>query len=98
VDSSICTVERRVTTEMNDQLLAAFTIDEIYRALNQMSPLKAPRPNGFSASFYQQNWVVIHPEVCQAILHFLNSGVMDSSINITHIALIPKVDSPVSVT
>jgi len=92
VDSSICTVERRVTTEMNDQLLAAFTIDEIYR------PLKAPRPNGFSASFYQQNWVVIHPEVCQAILHFLNSGVMDSSINITHIALIPKVDSPVSVT
>lgn len=40
----------------------------------------------------------MHVEVSQAILQFLNSGIMDPSINATHIALVPKLAAPVSVT
>jgi hypothetical protein len=34
---------------------------------------------------------LVGPEVCEDALHFLNSGHMDSAINATNIALIPKV-------
>jgi hypothetical protein len=98
VEACVEVLERKVTAAINQKLLAEFTIEEITTALNQMSPLKAPEPNGFPACFYQHNWTIMHPEVCFAILHFLNSGCMDPSINITHIALIPKVASPGSVT
>jgi len=64
----------------------------------KMPPLKSPGPDGFPACFYQHNWGTVHHEVCAAILHFLNSGSMDARINTTHIALIPKVASPSSVT
>jgi hypothetical protein len=36
--------------------------------------------------------------VCAAALHFLNSGHMDSAINATNIALIPKIKNPSCVT
>jgi hypothetical protein len=88
----------KVTLEMNKQFLSEFTIEEISAALQQMSPLKIPRPDGYSACFYQHNWSTIHPEVCASILSFLNSGTMDQGINVTHIALIPKVDFPGCVT
>lgn len=45
-----------------------------------MSHLKAPGPDGFSVSFYQANWNIINEEVCEAVLHFLNSGELDSDI------------------
>jgi hypothetical protein len=63
-----------------------------------MSPLKAPGPEGFSASFYHSNWSTIRIEVCNAILHILNTGELDGNINSTFVALIPKVQRPVNVT
>jgi hypothetical protein len=97
VTASIDALDRKVTDAMNQKLLEPFTVEEISAALNQMPPLKAPGPDGFSACFYQTNWATIHPEVCDAILHFLNTGEMEDSINTTHIALIPKNLSPGSV-
>jgi hypothetical protein len=32
----------------------------------------------FSVSFYQANWNIINKEVCEDVLHFLNSGELDS--------------------
>jgi hypothetical protein len=87
-----------VTSEMNAQLTATFTSDEVHQALCQMAPLKAPGPDGFSASFFQQNWATVGPEVCSAVLQFLNCSKMDASINATHIALIPKKIAPSNVS
>jgi len=98
VEPSVEALECKVTPEMNQKLLAEFTVEEITKALNQMAPTKAPGPDGFSACFYQRNWSTIHGEVCKAILHFLNFGVLDEHINSTYIALVPKIGSPVSVT
>lgn len=60
-DPSEClqALEPNVTVEMNRKLLQVFTMEEVCDALNQMAPLKAPGPNGFSAFFYQKNWAAI---------------------------------------
>jgi hypothetical protein len=84
--------------EMNQKLLADFTQEEIVTTMQQMSLIKTLGPDGFSACFYQSNWPTIQSKVCTTIFHFLNKGEMDALINTTHIALIPKVQNPVSVT
>jgi len=71
---------------------------DICIALNQMAALKALGFDGFMAGFFQQNWATIHLEVCNDILHFFQTGVLDPKINATNITLIPKTDSPCSVT
>jgi hypothetical protein len=63
-----------------------------------MSPLKAPGPDGLSVCFYQATWNIINGEVCETVMHFLNTGEFDSDVDSTFIALIPKVQNPVNVT
>ena len=96
----ICTaaIDSKVTTLMNNNLLAEFTNEEVKNALDQMTPTKAPGPNGFNAGFYQQHWDIVGPEVCEAALYFFKNACMDGSINSTDIALIPKTKNSVSVT
>jgi hypothetical protein len=98
VEASTGAVQRRVTHAMNNRLLAEFAMEDISTALNQMAAFKASGPDGFTASFNQQNWATIHKEVCIAILSFFNTGVLDNRINMTNIALIPKLTSPSKVT
>jgi hypothetical protein len=97
MEASLDAVDTRITREMNQKLLVDFFEEEILAALNQMSPMKALGPDGFSACFYQANWATVKQEVCSAILHFLNTGDLDCQINTTFIALIPKVQCPESV-
>jgi hypothetical protein len=98
VETSTRAVQRRVTQAMNNKLLAEFSMEDISTALNQMAALKAPRPDSFIAGFNQQNWATIHKEICIAILSFFNTSVLDNRINMTNIALIPKLTSPSKVT
>lgn len=87
-------MECKVTADMNHCLMATFTVEEISRALSQMSSLKALGPDGFFVGFYQQKWVTVGPEVCNAALYFLNSYHLDKHINATNIALVPKIKNP----
>jgi hypothetical protein len=98
VEACISSLECRVTPDMNSRLLLPFTKEEIHTALSQMSPLNAPGPDGFSVSFYQANWNIINKEVCEAVLHLLNTGELDSYMNSTFIALISKVQDSINVT
>jgi hypothetical protein len=79
---------------MNEKLCADFTEKEIGDALFQISPLKAPGPDGFPARFFQRNWGVLKEEIISAVKEFFKSGVMPEGINETAIVLIPKVDEP----
>ena len=90
-------VERRVTHDMASKLLKTFTMEEVVAAVNQMAPLKAPGPDGYTAGFYQKHWATLGPEVCEVVLHFFNFSVMDPAFNMTHVALIPKNNNPLSV-
>ncbi|XP_059428496.1 uncharacterized protein LOC132162251 [Corylus avellana] len=90
--------QRRVTDDMNSSLLAEFTGEEVSRAVNLMAPLMALGLDGFTICFYQDNWTTVGVEVCNSVLPFLNSGIIDADLNYTYIALIPKTKNPTSVT
>lgn len=60
IDACTRALKKKVTWEMNTKLVAEFTVEEISTALNQMPPLKAPGPDGFSAFFYKHNWVTVN--------------------------------------
>jgi hypothetical protein len=83
---------------MNNELLREFSAEEVGAALAQMAPLKAPGPDGFNVCFYQKNWPTIGGEVSRAVLHILNNGFFNKEMNLTYIALIPKVKHPTCVT
>jgi hypothetical protein len=59
-----------------------------------MGPLKVLGSKGCTISFYQHNWPMVGPEICEATLYFLNSSHMDGLINVTNISLIPKGQNP----
>ena len=83
-------LEPKVTPEMNVALLSEFHPDEVKDALQQMHPLKSPRPDGMPPVFYQKFWNVVGSNVTECVLSTLNSGTMSSNINATHICLILK--------
>ena len=79
---------------MNKELLAEFKAAEVWKALKQMHPTKAPGPDGMSPLFFHQYWDVIGSDVISCVLKVLNSGVLPCELNETYICLIPKVASP----
>ena len=46
-------IQKVITKEMNSMLSSEFTLLEVKQAINQIAPLKAPRPNGMPPLFYQ---------------------------------------------
>jgi hypothetical protein len=67
-------------------------------ALFQLSPLKAPGPDGFSTGFYQENWGTVGDEVCTTIIDALNSSFLNSNMNFSYLALITKIPNPSKVS
>ena len=98
MDEVLATTSRVVNSEMNQYLLAEFTKSEVDIALKQMSPLKAPRPDGLPPIFFQHYWDKIGGDVVKAVLTWLNSSTICPSFNHTYITLIPKVKCPQKVT
>ena len=84
----------KVTTEMNQTLIAVPTDNEIKMAVFSISVDKAPGPDGFSAGFYQSFWDIIGPDVSDDIRSFFNSGELHRRQNETHVRLIPKIVGP----
>ena len=96
--TSLGAIDQRVTRDMNESLVAEFKAEEVWRALIQMHPTKAPGPDGMSPMFYQQYWEIVGPEVIKCVLDSLNTGVLPCGINDTYICLIPKMKSPQKIT
>jgi hypothetical protein len=70
----------------------------ISTALFQMALLKAPGPDGYNAGFFQKNWNIVGPKVYKVVLYSLNNAFIDSDLNSTLIALIPKNKNPTCFT
>lgn len=83
---------------MNTNLLAPVSEAEIYKALHQVGFLKAPGPNGIHALFYHTYWYALKSSITDLVLDFFNNHSPLHLINHTNIALIPKTESPESVS
>ncbi|KAA3485169.1 reverse transcriptase [Gossypium australe] len=89
-------IDASISTEMNDALLTPFSEDEVFKALKEMGPTKAPGPDGFLTIFFQKYWYIVGSEVLDFCLGVLNEGKAVDSANVTNIVLIPKVQNPTS--
>ena len=98
IQSALDGISPKVTTDMNHQLEEPFTEEEIVEALHQMSPTKAPGPDGLPAVFFQKHWQTVRSSVIETCMHILNEGGNLAALNHTFIALIPKTVKPRKVT
>ncbi|XP_019186483.1 PREDICTED: uncharacterized protein LOC109181186 [Ipomoea nil] len=74
-----------------------FSPEEIKQALFDMSPCKAPGPDGFSAGFYQQTWQIVGDLIVTFASKFFENGSLPEGSNDTIITLIPKTENPETV-
>jgi division protein CdvB (Snf7/Vps24/ESCRT-III family) len=87
-------IVEKVTPEMNDALLKAYTVEEVKHAVFMMGANKALGPDDLTAAFYQFHRETLGPGITAAVLEFLNGGALLETINSTTIVLIPKVKNP----
>jgi len=94
MEEVLATIPTRVTDDMNNMFLHPYSDTEIYEALQMMGPTKSPGPDGFNAFFFQQYRDIIGRDVMSQVKSILAGDSIPSTLNHTHVVLIPKVKKP----
>lgn len=83
-----------VSSYMNAQLTKPYTNAEIFEALTQMHPCKAPGLDGMHAIFFQKFWHIVGDDVAEFVINILHESKMPANVNKTNIVMFPKVRDP----
>ncbi|XP_019189720.1 PREDICTED: uncharacterized protein LOC109184127 [Ipomoea nil] len=73
------------------------TKEEFRKAVFDMSPWKAPGPDGLHAAFYQHAWDVVGDSKFELVRDAFTTGRIPEGVNDTLLVLIPKVTTPETV-
>ena len=87
-------VKCRVTTNMNQLLMAPFSREEVKKALFSIGDLKAPGSDGLHAIFFKRFWDMLGDDLTDEVLHAINNADIPEGWNDTTIVMIPKVENP----
>ncbi|KAJ9691733.1 hypothetical protein PVL29_013809 [Vitis rotundifolia] len=79
-----------ISRESASRLESPFTEEEIYKAIFQMDRDKAPGPDGFIITVFQDCWDVIKEDLVRVFDEFHRSGIINQSTNASFIVLLPK--------
>ncbi|XP_062020763.1 uncharacterized protein LOC133737170 [Rosa rugosa] len=85
-------IEPCITSTNNASLLQPASEDEILEAVKSIGPLKAPGPDGLHAIFYQNCGTKVKDIVVPMIQSFFSENTPLNFLNLTNIALIPKIE------
>lgn len=91
-------VERKVSSEMNRELLRPLSDEEVKHALFSIGDLKAPGPDGLHAIFYKRFWDMLGGDLTKEVLQAMNTATIPEGWNNTTIVLIPKKENADTVT
>lgn len=61
----------------------AFSMEEVFSALLNLSEDKAPRPDGFSMASWHFNWDFVKSKVKDCFREFYDQGNFERSLNVT---------------
>nr|DAD25786.1 TPA_asm: hypothetical protein HUJ06_027254 [Nelumbo nucifera] len=86
-----------ISIEDNEALTRVPTTEEIRDVAFQIGELKAPGPDGMSASFFHKCWSIIEQDVVSFIQSLFFGDEMLPEVNFTNIVVIPKVKCPETV-
>ncbi|XP_028116127.1 uncharacterized protein LOC114313894 [Camellia sinensis] len=78
----------------NDNLVVAFTEQEIWEAIHDYDGNKAPRLDGFNMACIQKCWKIMKSETLQFLTKFHENGKLVLRLNNSFITLIPKKENP----
>ena len=67
-----------------------FIEEEISKVIFQLDRDKALGPDGFTIAVFQDCWDVIKEDLVRVFTEFHSSGIINQSINVTFIVLLPK--------
>ncbi|XP_039130816.1 uncharacterized protein LOC120267185 [Dioscorea cayenensis subsp. rotundata] len=81
-----------------DFLIREVTREEVRLSVFELPLGKCPGPDAFNAEFYRFFWADIEDSLFEAVNFFFTNSIMPNSWGKSYIALIPKKDSPMSVT
>jgi hypothetical protein len=88
----------RVTPEMNEYLQREFSPEDVKKALFSIGDMKAPGSDGLHAIFFKKCWHILGEVLTQEVLDAINNKCIPDGWNDTVIVLIPKVDTPETIT
>jgi hypothetical protein len=97
-DEILDDVDRKVSVEMNQLLLAPFSKEEVKKALFSIGDLKAPGPDGLHAIFFKRFWHLLEDDLVEEVLGAIQRAEVPVGWNDATIVMIPKVDNPDKVT
>lgn len=83
-------LSKDITATNNERLTREVTINEVWQAVKQTGPLKAPGADDMHAILYYKCWNVIGQTIYNMIRAFLHHGQVFKELNNTYITLIPK--------
>jgi len=82
---------------MNSTLTEHIAADELWKAISQGKPHKAPGPDGIGLEFYRSEWDVIKTELVKIMnCMFLNDPIIAQQVK-GHVVCMPKKPQPVRI-
>ncbi|KAK2645858.1 hypothetical protein Ddye_021053 [Dipteronia dyeriana] len=81
---------------MLEGLVTSINEDEVRASVFGIGRMKAPRPDGFPAIFFQDQWNVCKFDLVKLVVESFRIGSFPIELNQTLITLIPKIPSPLN--
>lgn len=66
-----------INTRHHKRLCAKFKEDEVKKTIDSLGNGKSPGPNGFTISFYKQNWQLIKNDVMEVFHDFYRNNIIN---------------------
>ncbi|XP_074315836.1 uncharacterized protein LOC141652088 [Silene latifolia] len=99
VNGTVCKGQKQSNILSNSDFLEDRVTDlEIETALFSIDENKSPGVDGYSSGFFKKTWPITGPAFRGAVMEFFRTCHMPRGSNSTLLALIPKTESPKSVT
>ena len=85
-----------VDAEENIELMEEVMMEELKSTLHSFQKDKSPRPDGWTIEFYLGLFDILREDLLNVVEESRRTGRIHATINATFIALIPKVENPVT--